>query len=58
MRIGAQLLIVAGFFAAVGGLIANKATVSTWIAQASSALGFKDEIYHWNPAIAWGDAPN
>ena len=58
MKIVPQLLIVAGFFAAVGGLISNKATVSTRIAQAFSALGFKDEIYHWNPAIAWGDAPN
>ena len=57
MKIVPQLIIVAGCFAAFGGLIANKATVSTWIIQASSALGFKDEIYHWNTAIAWGDAP-
>ena len=56
MKIVPQLLIVAGCFAAFGGLIANKATVSTWITQASSSLGFKDEIYHWNTAIAWGDS--
>ena len=55
MKIVLQVLIVAGSFAAFGGLISNKATVSTWITQASSSLGFKDEIYHWNTAIAWGD---